>query len=75
MADPTLEEVAKSWASWVTGDIIDDLAERDTLPTGYLDDVREVIMKHLVDVAISNASRATATTTDMAARSGGCRNG
>jgi hypothetical protein len=66
MADPTLEEVAKAWAIWVAGDIVEDLENRD-LVTEYLDEVKDVLIEHLTDVAISNARRvAGPTTTDMA---------
>lgn len=54
-----LEQVAKAWAIWVAGDICDDMEERDIIPVGYLEDVREVIIEHLKDVAVSNALDAT----------------
>lgn len=52
------EQVAEAWALWVSGDICDDLEERDIIPVGYLEDVRSVIIEHLTDVAISNAMTA-----------------
>jgi hypothetical protein len=69
MADPTLEEVAQGWAQWVAGGIIDELDEEDVLPPTFLDPVKAIIVKHLTDVAVSNAKRDPGpTTTDMKTR-------
>lgn len=65
MADPTLEQVAKAWASWVAGDIVEDLEEQDLIQTDQFEEVRDVIAMHLTDVAISNAHRCAGPTTTI----------
>lgn len=71
MADPTLEEVAASWAEWAADGIMEEIDDRDIVLVGQEDELREVIVRHLKDIAISNAKRSPGpTTTDMAARSG-----
>ncbi len=57
MADSTLEEVARGWALWVAGDILEALTDRGIVDPGMEDDAKEVLVEHLYDVAVSNATQ------------------
>lgn len=64
VADPTLEEVAKSWAIWASEGIVETLADRDLILDGDEEAVQEVLIEHLTDIAISNATRVRSTATE-----------
>lgn len=58
----TDEQIAKAWASWATGHIIEDLDDRGLID-GHEDEIHDVILEHLTDIAISNSHRPPAMAT------------
>lgn len=56
----TPEDVARAWASWCTADIVEQLDEEGLLVEGREDEVHDIILSHLTDVASSNMTRPAA---------------
>lgn len=57
MAEPTLEEVARAWAGFAAADIVEDLVDRALIGRSDEDEVRELLVEHLTDIAVANVRR------------------